>query len=87
MAAEKAANPPHPRTPAFSPAAKTKQRKLNISEENRTKRSVKKNKLQTSKSNDTSGYTAAVNGVLPVGFAPVLQTKHKRNMKVHAIFI
>lgn len=86
MAAEKAAKPPHPSTPAFRPAAKThaRERRMNTTEyeykgkmyagPSRVIDSLKTGCcLHTAETDGASGYTTAVHCVLPVRLASVLQ--------------
>lgn len=77
MAAENAAKPPHPSTPAFRPAAKQKKNKCEKEKyaDFNLKHQSKYTRLHTTKSNGSSGHTAAVHCVLPVRLASVLQMK------------
>ena len=77
MAAEKAANPPHPNTPAFSPARshthKNKECFIKIPIKTYKCSSEREGmEILTTESYDSPGDTATVDCILPVRLSPVL---------------
>lgn len=74
MAAEKAAKPPHPRTPAFRPATSVgeKKKKVDMRKKKYYIQYIIYIALHTTKPDCSSSYTATIHGILPVRFASVL---------------